>query len=291
VSDWFSAGVGLVSRVQRSGVGVSARSMVRDLFYGTLNLLSEECSIKNGPLVVHFTHHKCGTTWFYNSLNKISQRFRLKFQPCNQEDLEDDTDIWMQWHSQVNFHTLRPYVGSHMIRDPRDVVVSAYFYHLWCDEQWCHIPRKECDGMGYQGYLNMLSKEDGLSFEMKSVLEDCHTTGCILRDLGAWDYTNPNLIELKYEDVIGNPRLWFGKVLEKYGFNERETELALKIVYRYSFEKRTKRRLGEEKRGSRMRKGTPGDWRNHFTERLKAEFKELYGDLLVGLGYEKDRNW
>jgi hypothetical protein len=39
------------------------------------------------------------------------------------------------------------------------------------------------------------------------------------------------------------------------------------------------------------RKGIAGDWKNVFTERDKAVFKEAAGNLLIELGYEKDDNW
>jgi sulfotransferase 6B1 len=41
-----------------------------------------------------------------------------------------------------------------------------------------------------------------------------------------------------------------------------------------------------------FRKGQSGDWRNHFTDAHKRDFKETAaGELLIELGYEKDANW
>jgi hypothetical protein len=40
-----------------------------------------------------------------------------------------------------------------------------------------------------------------------------------------------------------------------------------------------------------FRKGTSGDWRNHFTAAHTAAFKEVAGPLLIELGYEKDLDW
>ena len=39
------------------------------------------------------------------------------------------------------------------------------------------------------------------------------------------------------------------------------------------------------------RKGIVGDWRNHFTEDHRRVFKQVAGDLLIRLGYEKDTDW
>ena len=40
-----------------------------------------------------------------------------------------------------------------------------------------------------------------------------------------------------------------------------------------------------------FRSGKTGDWRKHFTEQHKSIFKDVAGDLLVRLGYEKDHGW
>ncbi|MGH2581921.1 MAG: sulfotransferase domain-containing protein, partial [Anaerolineales bacterium] len=40
-----------------------------------------------------------------------------------------------------------------------------------------------------------------------------------------------------------------------------------------------------------FRKGMIGGWREHFNEEHKALFKQLCGELLVDLGYEKTLNW
>ena len=40
-----------------------------------------------------------------------------------------------------------------------------------------------------------------------------------------------------------------------------------------------------------FRSGKTGSWRGHFTEEHKSLFKEVSGDLLVRLGYEKNNDW
>ena len=38
-------------------------------------------------------------------------------------------------------------------------------------------------------------------------------------------------------------------------------------------------------------KGQIGAWKTEFTENHKKLFKEIAGQLLIDLGYEKDYNW
>ena len=40
-----------------------------------------------------------------------------------------------------------------------------------------------------------------------------------------------------------------------------------------------------------FRKGVAGEWKTHFKEAHKRVFKEIAGQLLIDLGYEKDFNW
>jgi len=45
------------------------------------------------------------------------------------------------------------------------------------------------------------------------------------------------------------------------------------------------------KKSPTFRSGKTGEWKKHFTDEHKKIFKEVAGDLLVKLGYEKDNNW
>jgi hypothetical protein len=63
------------------------------------------------------------------------------------------------------------------------------------------------------------------------------------------------------------------------------------MLRRSSFKFTTGRDNGRERASSFYRKGIAGDWTNHFSEADKRVFKELAGDLLIDLGYEKNLDW
>jgi phage gpG-like protein len=44
-------------------------------------------------------------------------------------------------------------------------------------------------------------------------------------------------------------------------------------------------------RSPTFRSGKTGEWKKHFTAEHKKIFKDVAGDLLVKLGYERDNNW
>ena len=172
-----------------------------------------------------------------------------------------------------------------MIRDPRDIAVSAYYYHLWTRERWARAERERLEGHSYQEYLRGIDREEGLSAEITRL------SGNVFRRMAGWDYHRPDYCELRYEDLIADERTWFERVFRHYGFRDDAVSEALTIAERLSFSNSSKRNLGEVTEGSHLRSGKPGQWREEFSERHRDLFKRLTGDLLIRLGYESDDTW
>jgi len=63
------------------------------------------------------------------------------------------------------------------------------------------------------------------------------------------------------------------------------------LVERSSFRFYAGRERGQEDRKRFYRKGVAGDWKNHFSPQDKGLFKEIGGDMLIRLGYEKNLSW
>lgn len=63
------------------------------------------------------------------------------------------------------------------------------------------------------------------------------------------------------------------------------------ILERSSFRFYAGRDPGQEDRKRFYRKGVVGDWKNHFSDEDKKVFKDVAGDMLIRLGYEKDLSW
>jgi len=143
-----------------------------------------------------------------------------------------------------------------------------------------------------------------------------------LQDMWAWPYGHPNILEVKMEALTARPYEGFVRIFEFLGLlDEGESysarrriglfvremlnrvsfryrwlrwlrrpmpvtgELLLGRVWDHRFEKKARRRKGEEDPRSHYRKGQPGDWRNHFTEEHVAAFKEKFPGLVEKLGY------
>ncbi|HXW52085.1 MAG TPA: sulfotransferase domain-containing protein [Candidatus Acidoferrales bacterium] len=192
-------------------------------------------------------------------------------------------DLWC--YTNADFVFVRPLntTGFHVVRDPRDMIVSGYFSHLRShpDAGW---PRLRL----YRPYLQSLSKEEGLFKEMEF-------SSIFLSQMLSWGYgENPSILEFRFEDMIADQAGSFTKILTHMGLAPRPIDAAVleAILAKYSFERLSGGRTpGQEDATSHYRRGVPGDWRNHFTNAHVAYFKSLYNPLLLKLGYEERGDW
>jgi hypothetical protein len=238
--------------------------------------------------IVHCAHHKVGTVWFGNVLSALSSHYGLRFVHCRDGVEPPRADVYLfpnaRWygHWKPSLGTFR---GTHMVRDPRDVVVSGFRYHLWSDEPWVTAPRVEYGGLSYRDHLRSLEPGDGLMAELERA---CATT---VREMAAWDYDQPEILELRYEDLITDEVAGFTSVFEHYGLRGAAAEQGLRFVERSSFRAVSGRAVGETASRSHLRSGRPGDWREHFEDRHVERMKELAGQAIIDLGYERDPGW
>ncbi len=91
---------------------------------------------------------------------------------------------------------------------------------------------------------------------------------------------------LRYEDLRERQAELLKEV---FAFLEVDTgdEVLQKVMAATDFKKMKKNTSGD----SFFRKGASGDWKNYFTEKDKALFKKIAGDLLIRLQYAEDSNW
>ena len=101
---------------------------------------------------------------------------------------------------------------------------------------------------------------------------------------------NHDLISLSYETLLHGGRETALRVLRELDLPV-DVEIVEDLLDRSSFRFRTGRERGQEDKRRFDRKGVSGDWRNHFAEDDKRMFKDLAGDILIQLGYEKDNSW
>ncbi|MGC4022149.1 MAG: sulfotransferase domain-containing protein [Cyclobacteriaceae bacterium] len=272
------------------------------------------------PLFCYFGHHKCASTWVISMAYDVCFALGLKLYE-KQIVLMDNPSSILEEHSTdflvsqtsdyEKVKTLNNVRGFHIIRDPRDLIISGYFSHLHS-----HAIGKWIELKYHRDNLKKVNKDDGLFLEMEF-------DKYFIDHIATWNYNDPNILELKYEDVSYNPKKYFTLIfefLEIYGEEIEEKQLwinsyanrvfnRLSLDHRWKLDKMNERFVdhliaknhfqklsngrshGEENPKSHYRNGLAGDWKNHFNEQHKKRFKDLFGDLLVRLGYEPNNDW
>lgn len=187
----------------------------------------------------------------------------------------------------------------HIIRDGRDVAVSAV-HHMWnhSADAGGHLDSVQAEELAKRDAYREDPEaffENGQSifnegrFRMGFVDPWRSLTASAVEDGPA--LLGENYSEVRYEDLLENPEQEIGRLLEFLGADTSE-QAVTRSIEAGSFEKWTKgRERGQEDSSSFFRKGVAGDWQNAFTEEDKRIFKEMAGDLLIELGYEKDKDW
>jgi hypothetical protein len=232
-------------------------------------------------LIVHCGHHKAATVWFRQVLLSIIRHYGLRQQEGLSQPIAPATDVVFYAHASTFRRQQvgnRPFRGSHVVRDPRDLVVSGYEYHRVCHEPWAHKPHAAYGGLSYQDYLLSLDEHEGLTAEIEWM------AARTALEMARWDYHQPEFLELRYEDALADEPGTFATLFRWYGLDEAATDRGLEAVDRLSL-----RRGGALPRHARS--GQPGEWRDRFSPDHIARFKELTGDLTVQLGYESDPDW
>ena len=171
--------------------------------------------------------------------------------------------------------------GVHIVRDPRDVLISATHYHLRARERWLHLPRPRFGGGTYQEAIRSAGTiRDALLFELR------HRTRRVIRGMTSFPRL-PGVPTITYESLIADDALLtFEEMFSFLGFSGPTLEVALKCAIDNSIALNAAR-----PRSGHIRSGKPEQWREVFDRGLGQRFAAEAGDALIALGYERDDSW
>jgi hypothetical protein len=277
-------------------------------------------------LIAYFGHHKCASTWIHNIVGNVCDETGLQCSYLANDEMfnhdlpgfveQNDVDFLCLVNANIeHVRQLPEFRGFHMVRDPRDILTSAYFSHLHSHQTGAWPALVE-----HRAKLQQVGEDEGLYLEMDFNAE-------VFKDMWTWDYEQPNVMELKQEVFTKDPLNGFVEVFRFLGVLDEThhgkkaqarfllssaanvisrhsklpigktmstfpVERLLGIVHNHRFETKTAgREAGKEDVKSHYRKGKAGDWRNHFTPDHVAAFKERHNELLIRLGYETSPDW
>ena len=249
-------------------------------------------------LIAVGTHHKTGTVWMRRVFNIGSDTLeipRIRVQGTRNEDQIPDQGraVIVNWDSAFSDGLLdRPDLrGLHMIRDPRDVLISGMRYHQIAPEageKALHIPRKEFGGDTYQQHLNGLpTLHDKMLFEM----ENMHLR--TLNQMTAWRYDRPNIREVRYETLMQDHDMaMFADILDFLGFEGRDKDTILEIYWANSLFGGMKEKSDRPRRVAlHIQSGEAAQWVTKLPRSVAEIYADRHGQALIDLGYETDTSW
>ena len=276
------------------------------------------------PLRAYFSHHKCATKFVLSVLKLVCRDAGLRLANIhNAEQFAGDPAAYLREQrvdllafmnaQQTSVDAMPPLRGVHLVRDPRDVIVSGYFSHLHS-----HSTRDWPELVAHREKLQSLSKEDGLLLEMDF-------SAPYLRAMEDWDYGNVEMLELRFEELIEEPYKVLHRAFTHWGMlaedairsdrfipriktavnrtwrngqgplpfrfaNQLVSEARLReVAAQCGFDSKAAGRTpGVEDTTSHYRKGIHGDWKNHFNACHLDRFEQKFPGLLAKLGYTEE---
>jgi sulfotransferase 6B1 len=199
------------------------------------------------------------------------------------QDLKNIPDGVIGWgyvdatKENASFLTSTGRVTYFIYRDPRDMLVSQVFFATDMHEEH-----------GMHEYYNSLPNfEERLKVAITGIAKDgLKMVSVKQRYEGVFQWLEQkNVLCIRFEDLINNRDTTLNQMLdevEKTGYKiptSREKSLSVLIE------------AIQPKKSHTFRSGKTGGWQEIFTEEHKKLFKDVAGDLLVKLNYEKNNDW
>ena len=247
-------------------------------------------------LRIHSSFHKC-LTMYYMSVMETLYNNKYYSRKRRYEHFESiEGLVYNRAHRykiiSTNGFAIDPdrlssdYRITRFVRDPRDLIISGYFYHLRGAEPWFrmknptanywsaingNVPAGMPKNTSYSEYLQSLSQEDGLLAEIEFRKHQ-------LASLREWQ-GNPKIKLFKYEDIIGNEVQTFKQIFDFMELSSTEKTIGSFLAKRYSSEKK----LANKKH---IRNASPGQWQEYFSDNITNIFNNQYGDILEKYEYQ-----
>lgn len=168
------------------------------------------------------------------------------------------------------------FVPYFIYRDPRDVVVSHVFY----------VTEMEKNHVHHAYYQTLPNFDDRLKVSIlgipDSAVEFPDIAGRFAPYLGWIDC--PEVLNIHFEDFIHDRPGTLNRIVDHF------LARAPLTVARETILAALEASINPQKSPT-FRSGKTGEWKKYFKAEHKAIFKEIAGDLLVQLGYERDQEW
>jgi hypothetical protein len=225
-----------------------------------------------------FSHHKCATLWLHTYLNRVAELNGRSFFRTNFGDALADpaSDIVFFGNATYKFVSEHDLSGCHVIRNPLNLIVSAYYSHLEThpfDGGWPPLRRQ-------RNLLKSVGKEEGM-FLTLTFLEradiDSRWIGPLLA-LRQWDYADRRFETLKMEEMVARPEFFLRPILSPLNKNGRvhlpaDSEMAFSNFS-------DGREPGDIDNSSHYRSGSEDSWKGELPSAIVRYIRTRFDDFM-----------
>ena len=255
----------------------------------------------NGRVRAHCGYHKCLTMLSRKIYKRACRVYGLShgLDPNHPTSFRHFYHRIEAFYNNANRHAISSISGHkpdldrfedirvvRFVRDPRDLMISSYYYHKRGAERWSklinptdvdwmvvngHVPSQLTSGRSLSEYLSEVSIEQGLQAEME--FRQFH-----FESMMQWQLDDPRVLLFRYEDILGREAEVFEQIFDFYQLPKLTGAAAVYFANKY--------RLGKsEVKKDHVRNAKSQQWRELFTPQLKQIFNDKYVDLLNRYDY------
>jgi hypothetical protein len=218
------------------------------------------------------SHHKCATNWQVSYATDFARINELDFAATHESDSVPQADVVCLINASYPVITPLDPPKLHLIRNPLDLLVSAYHSHLrsHSTDGWPELARQ-------REVLARATLEEGLFLTLAFLERTDFGSGALgpFHVLRAWDWEDPGIATLRMEDAVqaGGGRLGEWLLANTAGTKLPEPDA-------FSFESMAGRPAGSIDESSHYRSGKPGQWRDVMPSVLVAYLRIEFAAIL-----------
>jgi hypothetical protein len=230
-------------------------------------------------------HHKTATQWFIKVMLYLAQRNGSTFQASHLSGVwrqGDEIDCFFNANSAYALFPKTAERGVHIIRNPLDMLVSAYYSHLLTHttDGWPDLARhREALGKldraaGYQLELAYMSSHGFLTMDgLPEVVAP-------FAALTAWNYDDHRFLTVRMEDLTSEPQIWLPRIFEHFG-RAPPPGLDEAIVFSDFRHLAGGRAKGTIDQTSHYRSGKAGEWLAELPVSTANAVKAMFAPLMT----------
>ncbi|WP_208948354.1 sulfotransferase domain-containing protein [Segnochrobactrum spirostomi] len=187
-------------------------------------------------------------------------------------NLDESADVLCWQNASYNFISRKITDGFHFIRNPLDIIVSAYHSHKKTHplDGWPELRRQ-------REILATCDQAEGLFLTLSFLERDDFHPGAVgpLHALRHWTFEDARIKTLRTEDVVLDPNRYIGQILQ-----DKFPGSVLPPTEHHTFEFMVGRRVGEIDEKSHYRSGKRDQWKEvlprEIVEYMKAHYREIF---------------